>query len=127
MKAFVHWTPRILTILAIAFVSLFALDAFDPKLTLGQQILGFLIHLIPSFILVGLLLVAWRYKYAGGIAFIVLGIAFGIFLYYNNFRVNHNIWISIGIVASLALPFVIAGILFYLDSLQIHKEKKHIL
>ncbi len=124
MKAFVHWFPRIFTILAICFVSLFALDSFDPKLTLIQQILGFLIHLIPSFLLVGLLVVAWRYKLAGGIAFIVLGVAFGIFLFLWNFRMNQNVWITLGIVASLALPFVISGVLFYLDHININKQQK---
>ncbi|HLN52755.1 MAG TPA: hypothetical protein VK212_03535 [Lentimicrobium sp.] len=123
MRTFIHWFPRVLTILAICFVSMFAFDAFDPKLTLGQQILGFLIHMIPSFILLALLLIAWRYKLAGGIAFIILGIAFGIFLYFWNFPMNHNVWMTLGIVALLALPFVISGVLFYLDSIQIQRQK----
>ena len=46
-----HWLPRILCILSILFISMFALDAFAPNLTIWQQITDFLIHLIPSFIL----------------------------------------------------------------------------
>lgn len=124
MKAFVHWAPRILTMLAICFVSMFALDAFDPQLSVSQQITGFLIHLIPSIILTGLLVFAWHYKYAGGIVFIILGIAFGIFLYSWNFRMNHDIMMTLGIVAMLALPFVISGVLFYIDYLNIKKKAK---
>ncbi len=36
-----HCFPRILCIIAILFISLFALDAFDPGLGLGQQLLAF--------------------------------------------------------------------------------------
>jgi hypothetical protein len=50
----IYWLPRILCILAILFISVFALDAFDPELSIWQQIVGFLIHLIPSFILIAL-------------------------------------------------------------------------
>lgn len=117
----IHWLPRILTILAICFVSLFALDAFDSNMTIMQQIIGFLMHLIPSFILLVLLGIAWNYKLTGGIIFVVTGVVFGIFLYIWNFRMNHNVLTTLGIVASLALPFVISGILFMLDYRNIRK------
>jgi len=57
---FCYWLPRILCILAILFISLFALDSFDPELSLYKQLSGFLMHMIPSFILVALLIVAWK-------------------------------------------------------------------
>ncbi len=107
-----YWAPRIICILAILFVSLFALDAFDPELTFWQQIGGFLIHLIPSFILLALLLLAWKHEYLGGLIFIFIGFVFGIIVFRMNYKMNHSIWMSIGIVASLILPFVIAGALF---------------
>jgi len=55
------WLPRILCIIAILFISLFALDAFQPDLTIWQQLEAFLMHLIPSFILLILLLIAWKW------------------------------------------------------------------
>ena len=57
-----HWLPRIICILAILFVSLFAADAFAPGLTIWQQLGAFFIHLIPSFILLSLLIVAWKWE-----------------------------------------------------------------
>ena len=69
-----HWFPRILGIIAILFISMFALDAFAPGLTLGQQLLDFLIHLIPSFVLLGILLTAWKWEKPGGIIFILIGL-----------------------------------------------------
>jgi hypothetical protein len=61
-----YWLPRVLCILAILFISLFALDSFSPELTFWQQIAAFLMHLIPSFILTALLLIAWKWEYIGG-------------------------------------------------------------
>lgn len=113
-----HWTPRIICILAIVFVSLFALDSFDSKLTAWQQIIGFLIHLIPSFILMGFLLVAWKWEKAGGIIFIVIGVIFSIIVFRMNYKMNQSVWMSIGIITSITFPFVIAGMLFIVSYLK---------
>jgi len=115
-----YWTPRIICILAILFVSLFALDAFDPKLSIWEQIGGFLIHLIPSFILLGILILAWKYEYIGGIILVLIGLVFSIIVFRMNYRMNHNIWMSLGIIASITFPFIIAGALFMIH----HKKDK---
>lgn len=107
-----YWAPRIICILAILFVSLFALDAFDPNLSIWEQIGGFLIHLIPSFILLALLILAWKYEYVGGIVFVLIGLLFSIIVFRMNYRMNHNFWMSLGIIASITFPFIIAGALF---------------
>ncbi|MBT8327059.1 MAG: hypothetical protein KJP21_05005, partial [Bacteroidia bacterium] len=70
----IHWTPRIICILAILFVSMFALDAFGHGKTIWQQLGDFLIHLIPSFALTILLIVAWKRELIGGILFTLIGI-----------------------------------------------------
>jgi len=61
-----HWLPRILGIMVILFISIFALDAFEPERTLWQQLGTLLIHLVPSFILLGILLIAWKWEFIGG-------------------------------------------------------------
>lgn len=53
-----HWLPRILCILAILFISMFALDSFEKGLSIGQQSAQFLKHLIPSLILTAFLIIA---------------------------------------------------------------------
>jgi cell division protein FtsW (lipid II flippase) len=110
-----HWTPRILCILAILLISMFALDAFEPGRTIWQQLLAFIIHLIPSFILIAVLIVAWKWEKTGGIIFIIIGTALGIFLFRGNYRHNHNLWNSITIVMAMAFPFVLSGVLFILS------------
>lgn len=116
-----HWLPRIISILAILFVSLFALDAFEPGLTFWQQIGAFLIHLIPSFILLAILVVAWKWENIGGIIFIVIGLALSPFVFNMNYKMNHSIWMSLGIILMITIPFVVVGILFLVSY---NKKKK---
>jgi hypothetical protein len=110
-----HWTPRILCILAILLISMFAMDAFEPGHTIWQQLLAFIIQLIPSFILIILLIVAWKWEKTGGIILLIAGLTFGIYLFRGNFRHHHSLWNSISIVMSLAFPFVLSGVLFILS------------
>ena len=107
-----HWLPRIICILAILFVSLFAADAFAPELTIWQQLGAFVIHLIPSFILIAFLIVAWKWEYIGGIIFIIIGLGLSIFVFIHNYKMNDSIWMSLGIIAAITIPFAIVGLLF---------------
>ena len=116
-----HWLPRIICILAILFVSMFALDAFVPELTFWQQIGGFLMHLIPSYIMIGLLIIAWKWEYVGGIIFTFIGLAFSVTVFLLNYNRNHLTALqSLFITLMVAVPFVLVGILFMVS----HKKKK---
>jgi hypothetical protein len=111
----VHWVPRILCILAMLFLLMFSFDAFDPNLTLKDQLLGFLMHSIPVFILAILLIVAWKWELVGGIIFTALGIGFSPYLFSGNYRMNHSVWMSLGIILLITFPFIVVGILFILN------------
>jgi len=110
-----HWVPRILCILAILFISMFALDSFTPGLTIWQQLGAFFIHLIPSFILLVLLIVAWKWEFIGGIIFIVIGLGLSPFIYMRNYNMNHSVGMSLGIILMITFPFVVVGILFIIS------------
>jgi hypothetical protein len=110
-----HWLPRVMCILAILFVSMFALDAFSPNLTIWQQIGAFIIHLVPSFMLLIVLLIAWKWEFVGGIIFIVMGLGLSPFVFFHNYKINHSIWMSLGIISVITIPFVIVGILFLIS------------
>lgn len=117
-----YWAPRILCILAILFISLFALDSFSPELSIWQQLGGFFIHLIPSYILLAILLVAWKWEYIGGLIFIFIGLIFSPIIFFHNYNINHSIWVSLGIIMSITFPFIVVGILFIWS----HKMKTRI-
>jgi len=110
-----RWTPRIICILAILFVSMFALDAFAPGLTIWQQLAAFLMHLSPSFVLVALLAIAWRWELTGGVAFIVVGLLLSLPIFLRNYRMNHSVLMSLVIILAITFPFVLAGVLFVLS------------
>ncbi|MDD2799467.1 MAG: hypothetical protein PHV20_12825 [Bacteroidales bacterium] len=114
---FVHWCPRIMGILAVLFVSMFALDSFDSQLTVWEQISAFLVHLIPSFILLVFLLIAWRWELVGGILLAAIGTGMAPLVFMHNYVVNQfPIHQCIYIVMLINFPFVLAGGLFILDS-----------
>lgn len=94
---------------------MFALDSFSSGVPLLKQIGAFLMHLIPSIVLLVILAVAWNHRLTEGIIFIITGLVLSPFLYFMNFRNNHSIWMSIGIVAIITLPFIIAGVMFIVD------------
>lgn len=116
----IHWLPRILCILAILFISMFAADAFAPGLTIWQQLGAFVIHLIPSFILLALLAVAWKWELIGGILFSIVGLALSPVVFILNFRMNHSIGMSLGIIAVITIPLIVVGVLFIVSD----KSKK---
>ena len=66
--AILRWTPRIGILLFAAFVSLFALDIFGQGYSFWETVVGLFMHLIPTWILLAVLVVAWRWPLVGGAA-----------------------------------------------------------
>lgn len=67
---------RILGILFAIFISLFALDVFAEGTPFWQSIAALFIHLIPTYILLVILWVAWKRPLIGGPLYILLGLAY---------------------------------------------------
>jgi hypothetical protein len=63
-------------LLFAAFISLFALDVFSEEYSVGQTILALLVHLVPTWLILVVLAVAWRSAVVGGMLFILLGALF---------------------------------------------------
>lgn len=68
-----YWTPRILGIVFAGFISLFALDVFDGQQGFWRTLVAFLMHMIPTAIVLMVLGLAWRWEWVGGVVFTVLG------------------------------------------------------
>jgi hypothetical protein len=124
----IYWTPRILSILAIGLLFLLASDSFNPKLTLQDQLISFMMNSIPAFSLLILLVIAWKWQLWGGILFMAIGLGFAPFLFMINYQrlmASHNpaaTWISIGIVMAINFPFILAGGLFVLSHFMKKKQ-----
>ena len=118
-----HWTPRIICILAILFISVFAIDAFGPEKTLWQQFGDFLLHLVPSFVLIAVLIVAWKWEYIGGIIFIIIGFGLSIFVFILNYNRTHSAGTSLGEILIITFPFVVVGALFIISHYMKKKDR----
>lgn len=73
---FLQWAPRILTILFAIFISFFAFDVFGQGIGFWRTLLALLMHLIPTFLIIIILILSWKGPWVGGISFILLGIAY---------------------------------------------------
>ena len=119
----IRWVARILCILAIAFISLFAVDVFTEgaSLSLGQKIVAFLMHMIPSFVLIIALIIAWKHELVGGILIALIGLATAVFISTRRgMPFNRR---SLQTVATINVPFIIVGVLFII-SYFLHRPKK---
>jgi hypothetical protein len=67
------WTPRALSIVFIAFLSLFALDVFGEHLGLWRTVLALTMHLVPSLVLIAALVLAWRWEWIGAALYAAAG------------------------------------------------------
>lgn len=72
------WAPRVLTVAFALFLSLFALDVFSQGYGFREAVLALLMHLVPSFLVLIFLAVAWRWPRIGGLVFLALGAAYAV-------------------------------------------------
>lgn len=97
------WAPRVLGILVALFLSLFALDVFAEGRGVLGTILALLIHLIPVYIIVIALVLAWRWEWLGAILFT------GLAALYVAWTWGRFPWLN---YVAIAGPILLVGVLF---------------
>jgi hypothetical protein len=68
------WLPRVLGVLFALFISLFALDVFGQGYGFWGTLLALLIHLLPTYLVLLALALAWRWEGVGALLFMALGL-----------------------------------------------------
>ncbi|MFH1591701.1 MAG: hypothetical protein ABIC95_07310 [archaeon] len=109
LHAFFRWAPRILGILLALLLELFAFDT--------GSFVGFLMHSIPSAVIIISVLIGWRHPNVGGIVFVLLGVVTVFF--YHTYR---DPWL----LAIISGPFFLIGAM-HLDDHRMavrHKSEK---
>ena len=71
---FIFWAPRFLVICYALFLSLFAMDVFSEGHSLLNTLLALVMHLIPTFFILLILWMAWRWEWIGTVACIGLSV-----------------------------------------------------
>ncbi len=105
-KRVLFWTPRILCILFAIFLSVFALDVFSEGHGLWQTIGALLLHLVPTFIVVIVLVIAWRREWVGAILFGALAVFYVVWMWGR---------FPLSVYLSISGPLALVGILFLLN------------
>ena len=100
-KRVLFWAPRVLCILFAMFLSMFASDVFSEGYGFGETILALLIHLVPTYLVVIALVIAWRWERVGAILFIALALFYLV-------TSRGESWIISG-------PLFLVGVLFLLN------------
>jgi len=75
-KQFLFWSPRVLTILFALFLSLFALDVFEEGYGFWGTVLALIMHLIPTWIVLIVLALSWRWEWIGAVLFVGLALTY---------------------------------------------------
>lgn len=74
LAKWLYWSPRICSIVLVAFMSLFALDVFEEGYSLGEVLLAFLMHMLPMITLAIVLVITWRREWVGAVIFGLAGV-----------------------------------------------------
>lgn len=103
----IHWAPRVAALLIIFFVGLFSLDMFGTGAPPHEVLSGFLIHNLPSIVLLVLLIFAWKRPVVGFLAFLIAAAAFAL-LFVRDVYSLPNLLLFV-------LPILLVASLFYAD------------
>jgi hypothetical protein len=105
------WTPRAICIAYAVFLSMFALDVFGEGFGFWKTIQALLIHLGPTFIVLVVLAIAWRWEWVGAAGFA------GLAMWYAEVAGRrHPDWVAV-----IAGPLLVIAALFLVNWLK-HDE-----
>ena len=102
------WAPRVLGVAFSLFVSLFAMDALKEGRSIWGVIASFTTHLVPTFIVLVLLFLAWRREWVGALGFISLSVLY-LFLAWGRFHWSAYLAIS-GPLLLIGMMFLVSWV-----------------
>ena len=76
LNQFIFWAPRVVSIAFIAFLGLFAADVFGQGYGFLKTVGALLMHLIPNFVLMIVLIVSWKREWVAAIFYPALGVVY---------------------------------------------------
>jgi hypothetical protein len=82
-RSLFKWLPRVLGALYAVFLSVFAFDVWEMAGGAWAKLAAFLIHLLPTYLVVAALFAGWVRPLWGGIGFLTLAVGFPLFFGWN--------------------------------------------
>jgi hypothetical protein len=113
LESFLHWLPKVLTIIFILFLAMLSADIFDSQLGFWGTVLGLFMHNIPVLFLIVTLILAWRKPIIGAVVFPLMAILYIAWALSN----------EMGMWAFNPVPLfaILLGVLFWVS----HKRSKY--
>lgn len=110
----IRWAPRVAGSAYVLFLSLLALDVFEEGLGPMETSLALFMHLVPAFLVLLALVLAWRWPGSGGLLFVLLAVGL-LFLIagpgpFRMLRMSGPVYLIV------AGPLYLVGGLFFLSS-----------
>lgn len=115
------WLPRVLGILFVCFLTMFSFDVFEMEGTVISKMVGFLIHNIPSIILILILRFSWTNELVGAMGFLIAAIVYVFFALLN----APDVLMALTWSLVIAGPSVVISILFMCE--RYSKKKRHMM
>jgi hypothetical protein len=103
----IHWAPRVAALLIIFFIGLFSLDVFGTGAPPLEVLGAFVMHNLPSLVMLVLLVFAWKRPVVGFVAFLIAATAFAA-LFVRDIYSLPNLLLFV-------LPILLVASLFYAD------------
>ncbi len=116
LRKVLYWLPRVLLILFTVLISILAVDVFFEGYGFPEVFIALFMHLIPTFILIGLTVLAWKKELIGGLLIIGLGIFTIFFFNYNPGEYFEHILIQ--------GPIFFIGVLFLINYWMKNENRK---
>lgn len=109
------WIARIISIGFALFISIFAMDVFSENIGFWKTGVALLIHLIPTFVIVLIVIISWHKAWIAGFAFMLLGILHVIVQW------GKLHWSGYAVISA---PIFILSVLFFIGWYQQEKHAK---
>ena len=100
------WWPRLLAIAYALFISIFAADAFEGMVGFWQKATSLFMHLIPTWLCIGVIAIAWKREWIGAVLFVALAGLHLVTMWSRGFH-----WSG---YAAIEVPLVVLGVLYLL-------------
>ena len=118
-----YWTPRVLSILMLLFLTLFSLDVFEEGLGFWGTLLGLFMHNLPVIVLAIVLWISWKREIIAGIVFIVAGLLYMIQIMIRTLS-NPFEWYMLSYSFIIAGPLIVIGVLFLVNWRRRKRKKR---
>ena len=114
-RRLLFWAPRAICMAFAIFLSLFALDVFNEGYGFWKTLLALLIHLVPVYIVLSVLAIAWRWEWTGAVGFA------GLAMWYAHGMWRRHHWVALPALLGIAGPLLVIAALFLVNWLK-HDE-----